>query len=113
MLAQVVYTSVHIRIDVEILIPHGVKHHEWLLSGCRIVEIDQWLLIYFTSQDWEIFPDFVYIVHILLFSPPLTPPAQERNTERKLFTEFATGTFVQFATETFLYQVVQAIAKWF
>ena len=57
------HPTMHIGIHIEVLIPHGVEHHERLLRGGRIVEIDQRFLIHLTRQNGEILAHLFYIEH--------------------------------------------------
>ena len=63
LLREVVHTTVHIRIHVEILIAHSVEHAERFLRGGRIIQIHQRLTIHFASQNREILPYLIDIVH--------------------------------------------------
>ena len=63
LLREIVHTTMHIGIHIEILVPHGVEHHERLLRGSRIVKIDQRLLIHLAPQDGEILAYLIYIKH--------------------------------------------------
>ena len=53
----------HIGIDVEILIAHGVKHTERFLCGGGIIEINQRLIIHRPRQYREILPYLLNIKH--------------------------------------------------
>ena len=55
LLRQVVYTTMHVGIHVEILVAHSVEHHQWFLCGSRIIQINQRLFIYLATQNREIF----------------------------------------------------------
>ena len=68
LLTEIVNTTMHIGIDIQILVPHGVEHAQGLLRGGRIVEIDQRLAIYFPLQNGKIGPYFLNVVHILFFN---------------------------------------------
>ena len=61
---KIVNTTMHVGIYIEVFIPHGVEHHERLLRGCCIIEINQRLLIDLATQDGEILTYLIYIVHI-------------------------------------------------
>ena len=63
LLTQVVDTTMHVGIHIEILVAHGIEHHEWLLRSGRIVEIDQRFLIHLARQNREIFSYLIEIVH--------------------------------------------------
>ena len=67
LLTEVVNATMHVGIHIEILVPHGIEHHEWFLSGSRVVKINQRLLVNLARQDREIFPDFIDIVHIFIY----------------------------------------------
>ena len=82
----------YVGIHIQVLIPHGIEHHERLLRGSRIIKIDQRLLINLATQNREIFAYLIYIVHIL-------------------FTKSATITLVELTPETLLHQIVQAITE--
>ena len=63
LLGEIVDAAVHIGIDVQVLVAHGVEHTQRLLCRSRIVQIDQWLLIYFAAQYREVFPYLINIIH--------------------------------------------------
>ena len=63
LLREIVYATMHIGIDIEILVPHGIKHHERLLGRGCIVKIHQRFLVNLAPQNGEILPDFIDIVH--------------------------------------------------
>ena len=63
LLREVMHPTMHIGIHIEVLIPHGVEHHERLLRGGRIVEIDQRFAIDLARQNREIGPYLFYIEH--------------------------------------------------
>ena len=45
LLREIVNATMHIGIYIEILVAHGIEHAQWLLRGCRIIQIHQWLII--------------------------------------------------------------------
>ena len=68
--AEVMDTTVHIGIGVDILVAHGVEHTQRLLRSGGIVKIDERLAVDLTAQDREIGPDVLNIVscfHCLRF----------------------------------------------
>ena len=64
LLRQVVHATVHIGIDVQILVAHGIEHTQRLLRGCRIVEIDQRPAIDLAREYREVVP---YLVNVVLY----------------------------------------------
>ena len=95
LLREVMHPTMHIGIHIEILIAHRIEHTQRLLRGSRVVEIHQRFSINLTSQYREILTYFVDVVHILSF------------------TEFTACALVEFASESFLYKVVETITKRF
>ena len=63
LLREVVHTTVHIRIHVEILIAHSIQDTHGFLRGSRIIKIHQRLTIHFASENREILPYLIDIVH--------------------------------------------------
>ena len=64
-LRQIVHATMHIGIGVEIFIVHCLKHTQWFLCGCRIVEIDERTVVDSAGEYGEIGANLIYIVHIL------------------------------------------------
>ena len=54
LLRQIVHTPVHIGIDIEVLLSHGIQHAQRFLSGGSIVKIHQRTVIYRARQDGEV-----------------------------------------------------------
>ena len=63
LLGEPVYATVHIGIDIEILLAHGVEHAERLLGSSAIVEIDQRTTVDLAAEDGEVFPYLIDIEH--------------------------------------------------
>ena len=82
LLGEVVHTTMHVGIHIEVLIAHGVEHIQRLLCGGRIVEIHQRLLIYLPRKNREVFAYFVDIVHTYLQS---LQPSHLLSSPRKRF----------------------------
>ena len=63
LLREIMHPAMHVGIHVEILIPHGIEHHERLLCGSRVIEIHQRLTIHLARQNREICPYLINIKH--------------------------------------------------
>ena len=58
------YPTMHIRIHVEILIPHGIEHTQRLLRRGRIIKINQRLSVHLAPQDGEVLTYLIDVVHV-------------------------------------------------
>ena len=67
LLAHPVHSPVHIGIDIEVFLAHGIQDTEWFLCRSRIVEVDQRFVVDLARQYREIFPHLIDIVHLYLF----------------------------------------------
>ena len=63
LLTQIVHPSMHVCIDVQILVAHGVEHHQRFLRSSRIIQINQWFTIHFARQNREVFSYLINIIH--------------------------------------------------
>ena len=82
LLRQIMHATMHIGINVKILVAHSIEHTQGFLCGCRIVQINQWLTIHLTAQYREIFSYLIDIVHSYLQS---LQPSHLFSSPRKRF----------------------------
>ena len=59
LLRQVMNAAMHIGIHVQIFFAHRIEHAERLLRCCRIIKINQRLIIYFPRQDGKVFTNLI------------------------------------------------------
>ena len=65
LLREIVNSAMHVGIDVEILLTHGIEHLQWLLRRRGIVEIHERAVVDRATEYRKIMTYVVYVVHWL------------------------------------------------
>ena len=60
---QVVDATVHVGIDVEVFVAHGIEHAQRLLGRGGIVKVDERPTVNLSAEDGEVFPSFLNVEH--------------------------------------------------
>ena len=66
LLRKEVHAPVHVGVHVVVFVRHGFHHAAGLLRRGPVVQIDQRATVDLTSQDGEVFPYLLYVVHLSL-----------------------------------------------
>ena len=96
LLGEIMHSTMHIGIHIEILNAHGIEHAERFLGGGGIIEINQRFVIYRSRQYREILPYLLYIKHTLF---------------NVLFTQLTSLALAQFSAEALLHQMMKTIPQ--
>ncbi len=77
LLREIMHATVHVGVDIKILVAHGIEHTERLLCCRRVVEIDERTVVDGARENRKIVSHLLYVVHLFsflfqsLYRPPL------------------------------------------